>query len=648
MHLSSIDKPWGKPFTSKRYIHPPFAENVITMWPSSMVLISELGEDELIWVKDKKYGDGYAYPLMSAGVIFTLKRGSDLRFRTREASIYKRFVFDHDFMPIPVTEYKTRKDGVPVHVLKKDLDAVKFYEEAFCDDERTSTVYIKVTIENTFDVEQAVELGVLTRTGPEFLFTGCIEPDGYLGYEQTRDRWNSDLMKRYDLVGDYLTDGDYKLYFDDKLPFTFDKEKGLVLPLTLKPYEKRRFTFAFTRNKNKPKTYFTARKLAIDFWKGELNKAKKIPSKKGIEPLFYNFLAQLLQMFASPREKDYVIMRQGAMQHYHWPEAKEMFKALSRIGGYSKYLDLALEHYFINLQEKDGDNQGRIHYAFVPWNSRTAAALEMFSYAVESDDSFYDKYVENAMDGFRWMERERAKSSQIDGAIKGLFPPGIATDNHFKGAQQWTQADAAMIMGYKCLISTLRTHNSPYSEEVDAAYREYSSVMQSLFDKFAREQEDSEFLYLPRDAKNDPEIEKTLDKDPFHYAFSSKALEMGLAGYGTRQAEKVIYTYTCGNQSKNGLLYPCYRSTTGAGRTWYTTAAEANMFFYYMNSGEREKAEKIIDTLLKYNVTTEYYQPERYDDHNAYIAPWMPNASANGRVLDMLFEYYGSKDIEKE
>jgi hypothetical protein len=40
------------------------------------------------------------------------------------------------------------------------------------------------------------------------------------------------------------------------------------------------------------------------------------------------------------------------------------------------------------------------------------------------------------------------------------------------------------------------------------------------------------------------------------------------------------------------------------------------------------------------------YQCERYDDHNAYMAPWMPNASANGRVLDMLFDCFGSKEIQ--
>ena len=67
---------------------------------------------------------------------------------------------------------------------------------------------------------------------------------------------------------------------------------------------------------------------------------------------------------------------------------------------------------------------------------------------------------------------------------------------------------------------------------------------------------------------------------------------------------------------------------------------------YYKKSGNLKECKKLIDALLKYNVTTEYYQGERYDDHDAYITPWIPNASGNGRLMYMLFDYYGSKEIK--
>lgn len=647
MHLSTIERPWGKPFTNKRYVHPPFAENIITMWPNSMVLIGEITDKnpQNFRCEVETVGKGFATELPSAGVVFTLKRESDLLFRQRKASVYNSYTWSHELMPQKETRYKTRKDGVPIHSLVKNMDSVNFYQEVFCDTKRVSTAYIKVSVENNFGVAQKIELGAIVRTGPEFLFTGCSDPDGYLGYNPSREHFEVKEMSRYERKDGYLTDGTYKLYFDKRAGFDFASENDLNLVLDLKPYEKRTFTFVFTRNLEKPKSYNVARKETELFWKRELGKAENIPDKKGIEALFYNFLAQELQMFACPHGEKYTIMRQGATQRYHWPEAKEMIKALSHIGGYSEYIEAGLSHYFDDLQEKEGENAGRIFYQFVPWNSRTAAGLEMFFDAVRCDDKLYDKYIESAMLAFRWMEKERSKTANMPGMTPGLFPPGIATDSHFSDAQQWTFSDTAMLRGYKSLIEVLKLKNSIYLKEVQTAYDDYFSAMKRVFDEIADTQKDSEFLYLPRDSKNNPEIEAALNQDPFYYMFPNEALAVGLAGYGTKNAEKVIYTYSYGGQTQNGLIYPVYRSVAGTGRTWYTTWAEHSRYIYYKFSGNREKCKELIDALLKYNVTTEFYQCERYDDHDAYIAPWMPNASANGRLLDMLFDYYGKRRL---
>ena len=182
-HLSSVAHPWGKPFTNKRYLHPPFAENIVTMWPTSMVMIGEiLADDPQHYETVEGFGEGFVGGVASAGVIFTVKRESDTIFRLRNLKrfpMYDKYRQEHELMPLECTEYKTRKDGIPIHSLVKDLDNVKFYQEAFCDNKRVSTVYIKVTIENGFGIPQTIHLGTLVRTGPEFMLTGCFEPDGY-------------------------------------------------------------------------------------------------------------------------------------------------------------------------------------------------------------------------------------------------------------------------------------------------------------------------------------------------------------------------------------------------------------------------------------------------------------------------------------
>ena len=34
-------KSWERPFTTKRYLHPPFAEEIVTMWPDLKFVIGE-------------------------------------------------------------------------------------------------------------------------------------------------------------------------------------------------------------------------------------------------------------------------------------------------------------------------------------------------------------------------------------------------------------------------------------------------------------------------------------------------------------------------------------------------------------------------------------------------------------------------------
>ena len=43
---------------------------------------------------------------------------------------------------------------------------------------------------------------------------------------------------------------------------------------------------------------------------------------------------------------------------------------------------------------------------------------------------------------------------------------------------------------------------------------------------------------------------------------------------------------------------------------------------------------------MKYNVTKEYVTSERYCSRDEWYSPWSPNASANGRIMELLLEWY--------
>ena len=163
MHISSSERPWGKPFTYKRYVHPPFSEIMVTSWASSMILFGEIkgGNGTHVFFN----GRGHMSALPSAGVIFTL---------------------NGEFLPWTKVKYLNRKDGLPIHAFSHLVDGIKFKQEVFCDSERLPTAYTKITIKNITDTPKTFDFGVMGRSGPEFDLVGCDEPAGYRWFEQLK------------------------------------------------------------------------------------------------------------------------------------------------------------------------------------------------------------------------------------------------------------------------------------------------------------------------------------------------------------------------------------------------------------------------------------------------------------------------------
>ena len=127
-HLSGNKNPWGKSFTPKRYIHAPFSENIITMWPNGSIVIGEIA-------------GGPEPQVFSEGRIAESKLPSCMI----------SFLY-HDQLPdFKAAEYKTRADGIPVHSLVHNMDDFSMEIDSFCNSERVSTAFARVTVKNTSD-----------------------------------------------------------------------------------------------------------------------------------------------------------------------------------------------------------------------------------------------------------------------------------------------------------------------------------------------------------------------------------------------------------------------------------------------------------------------------------------------------------------
>lgn len=84
-----------------------------------------------------------------------------------------------------------------------------------------------------------------------------------------------------------------------------------------------------------------------------------------------------------------------------------------------------------------------------------------------------------------------------------------------------------------------------------------------------------------------------------------------------------------------------------AGHTWYTSFSDYYWYYAWLKNGEYGKAKATLEAQMKYGMSREFYLNERYADNDPYWVPWCPNASANGRLLNMLCDsdvlYSGAK-----
>jgi hypothetical protein len=84
-----------------------------------------------------------------------------------------------------------------------------------------------------------------------------------------------------------------------------------------------------------------------------------------------------------------------------------------------------------------------------------------------------------------------------------------------------------------------------------------------------------------------------------------------------------------------------------SGHEWYVVTSDVYWFHAWLACGETEKARLVFYTMLKFAMSAEFYMLERFADNDPTFTPWQPNASANGRMLLMMLEFFDSKGMGK-
>lgn len=609
----SIDNFCFRPKTTRRYLHPALSERFAALWVEGKLIYGNYDID----IPRSRICEERIYNQQISCGIWPVWGKTFNRFNFKSAKN-------------AITE-----DGTPIHGLIFRQERMQFFMECFCNTERKSTVFGKITVKNTSSKPLKETISFLMRSALERDLV-CGNSDGYISHDPQVQQWLN-ICPRWYRTGECYTDGSNRLVFD--IPSTWNRSKGAAtFNIALEPGQELSFTFKLDKGEVADYCYEDERAKTAAFWNRELARINKLPQAVSDDPAMLkdvrHMVTQLLQMFVYTTE-GLVIPRQGGMQRAIWPtEALSVIEGLCRVGDFSDYLEPVFDTYFNHMQEPNGE----IGAMGISWGSMTAAVLYSFSQYCNATENkaFFGKYRENAYAGFRYIKDLRRSVTDSDELAGGLFPPlrGIDWAHQF---QCWTSTDVFNLFGLDALADTFRDHNDPAATEIQEEHSAYLADMKRHFKKYYDAQAGLDTLRVPLMPMGD---DTGLVEDFYPLLYQGRFVYCGVID-NEADVQRVYRQLLETGVTVEGLgLYGHMPYRDGNDNIWYLSFPDLYWFEIWMQYGYREKAKEILDAQLAYAMTAEYYFCERIDITDPYYVPWSPNASATGRTLIMISKYY--------
>lgn len=600
MKQCNLNSKWQRPITTRRYIHPPKSERLYTLWLEGKIIFGEL-EHAIC----SQYNS-----LISSGIWFVHgKNAESFDFHNSKNIIHP--------------------EGIPIHAIKNKLGDLDIEIEAFSNTEKKSACFIKVTISNNTDKEASEVFGFILKTGLERVLAFGA-PDVYSSYNPDIKVWK-DLNSNWLRSGNVFFDGDKKLVLQSDTDFEFKNSTALA-NITLKPNENKEFVFAFDISKEQHINYSEQKEKTTVFWQNELKRINKLPEKITNDPeklnTIKNLAIQLMQCFCCPINKNYMFARQGGLQRQIWTyETMPVLEALSRLGDFDDYIEPILDMYFNTLWTETGE----IVPLGIPWALTTASVLYSFSqYSEIRGKDFFLKYRDKAIKSFYWIRDTRKLSLNQQDSVAGLFPAMRSCDDP-NVSQFWLNTDSMNIIGLKAFKNILKHFNDPLFTEVEDEINSYLNVILSIWKPYVDAAKNSNELKVPLTPTDNAEAENKFLFSP-HFAYFIQAIEP------EKEVIDKMIAYRKNRGIVKGGLYNKMPDKEGLCPIWYVCEQEYFIFYMFKKFSQKDKMEEIVRDNLMYGMTEEYYMLERYNQDDPYYAPWMPNASASGRMINMLLD----------
>lgn len=592
-------KSWQQPNTTRRYLHPPKSERIVTLWSEGKLV---LGEVELApGPTVPKYTE-----LISCGV-WPVYGEQDLAadFKTAENILYG--------------------DGIPVHALKNSFGTLSVVMEGLCDTQRKTSAFLKLSLSNTGGIPE--KFGLLVRTGLEckLIFDA---PDVYKSYAPDVQVWK-DTPATWYVDNGIFRDGEYFLK-PLSGQWAFDAQAG-KLWVTVQPKQQLELSLVLGKGDVQGTDYESQKQQTVAFYKKELERLAPLP--KGMDnQMVPNLVLQLLQCFAAPVGTNLLLCRQGGLQRRIWPfEAMYALEALDSLGNFDDYIEPVIDLYF-NVMQMD---TGEVVPLGIYWAMATAVCLYSFGdHALRKGEEFYHAYRERAMAAFDYIKNTRVRETDDPAIVVGLFPPKRSCDAA-NVLQAWTLTDTHNLIGLKKLAEAAKLFCDPRAAEIAEEYADYRAVLQGCFERAKAIAGDSEKLvitnYVPGTGGDE-----TLHPFRAHGDILSSVLELEW-----EDVVRILNVLQEDNSRHEGLYNRMpnhYRmhDPDGVVRMWYTTLGEYYWFDCFFRLGMKDRCTQIVDSICRYSMTKDYQMVERYHECDPWFVPWSPNASANGRLLLLL------------
>lgn len=287
----------------------------------------------------------------------------------------------------------------------------------------------------------------------------------------------------------------------------------------------------------------------------------------------------------------------------------------------------------------------------IPWVCETGAILRIFAehalYTGDVDGLRRDSPA--LIKAARWIQHERSRTKQIGTDGKkvlhyGLMPKGIATDwpdyiySFFTDAYTW--------QGINQLAAAYETAGLPEGKWLREEADDYHQcILDAVAGATKPHPVDPSLRWIPTNVYEDPV--KAFPKATFSGA-------RALLDAGVYPSDDSIVTDIEASLRKGGCLNDFFafhmkimenenlrvrqeQSAGGKVDLYYVTVGERLWHRIWLERGERLKALRFFYSTLAYGTSRDVHMVhERYCPQLPWLLPWQPNASGNGRVLEMI------------